>query len=829
MHSKANSLPLLTNRLPPNGQMAPGSEPLSRGSGHAQPSPETHSSHGDKFTYSPQREDNPAWSASCEMRRTSINPTFLEHARSGAAACGGNHRTAGRAKLSLSPRFCYYVGHRMCSFLEYVNISSKVQHMLVLGFGRLHARGPVRSSAFGYMNLLVTAAIIFSCTCKAVIGLAINGVQPGEAGEKPPYGSHALLFAESLHGDDVTFVEEKLQAALSSGTPFSDMAAIAGEAASLISWSECSRFCNGGIQTANSARALELAVEGLRRVFSSSGEWSDSYVDEVKNRVAQLTMEGIEGNPAAGQPKTRPCNTFACPFEVPSDLKTANLQIAREAELVASFGVVPQVAFTDWCKDRLMLDQLDQETWTARRTEHENYRKVQERAGEVPGWEATVLAPKQLNLYSCITLCRLHHKCNALTYAKDIDPMEAAKGENVFEGVKGDALTTLKTVVDSVGSVVKSLDENLAKLSALDANSVKLDSQSGSPVCTLYTGVKVSRVAECGTEPTNRAGKDTLSLLILNLDTNFGDVARLMRISLVQQQARMREALSDANLVLSKTSTNKSQAVNVQHRAERLMARLIKASQRAQTASHILSEAAKVMEGAAVDAVKALRAAQSEEESAAQTSLLNSGATKSSVTLTNGLRQAFYSATPLCASDSVFSGVELLNRGCAQLPALQTHASTLTASSSVDTTKKQQTIKESSLMTWQNCREVLHDVTENLEGYRSAVSRIKASGEEDALDAVQEAKRLVPQILGLTAEETAKLSLPDISDRLQAETGFMSKDFAKLLDEKDNLELRRQVVERLGEGTGTVFAVFDTAKRVCEIRAVSFLTRFLKY
>ena len=132
-------------------------------------------------------------------------------------------------------------------------------------------------------------------------------------------------------------------------------------------------------------------------------------------------------------------------------------------------------------------------------------------------------------------------------------------------------------------------------------------------------------------------------------------------------------------------------------------------------------------------------------------------------------------------------------------------------------------------MTWQNCREVLHDVTENLEGYRSAVSRIKASGEEDALDAVQEAKRLVPQILGLTAEETAKLSLPDISDRLQAETGFMSKDFAKLLDEKDNLELRRQVVERLGEGTGTVFAVFDTAKRACEIRAVSFLTRFLKY
>ncbi|CDI81754.1 hypothetical protein, conserved [Eimeria praecox] len=688
--------------------------------------------------------------------------------------------------------------------------------MAIMGSGRRCWANPVRWQAFSCMYLLVTAAVILSCACKAVAGLATNDGQAGSTQAAAPPESNALLFAEPLYGDGTTFVASRVKAALAAGTPSSDLATIAAEAAAQISWSECSRFCNGGSQTADNERALKLAIEGLRRAFSNSGKWSDSYALEVEKKIAQFTMDG---DPAAGQVKTRPCNTFRCPFEVPTDLKSANLQIAREPELVASLGVVPQVEFTDACKDRLMLDQIDQQIWTARRNEHLNYRKVQEHAGEIAGWEATVLAPEQLSLYSCVTLCRLHHRCSALIYAEDILGMQMNKGGSLSEDAKGDAINALQSAMRNADSVMESLVGSLASLSERDGDSVRLNSRSENPVCTLYTGVKASRVAECGIEPTKKADKNTLALLVINLDMDFGDAARVMRASLAQKLERMKSVLSDASLLVNSTGTKNSKAATFQQRAERLTSRVIRVTHRAQVASYILPQAVRVMEEAALNAAEALHDSQSVGQSTAQVSRLGAGENETALRSTDGSQRTFYSATPLSTSCSVFSGIELLNRGCVQLPALQTHSSTLSSKSSVDAAESQQTSEDANVMTWQKCQDVLKNVAHLLDKYRTAVSQIQESGEETTI-AAKEAKRLLPLILGLSVEETAKLSLPDISDRLQAETGLMNKDFAKFLDEKDALEVRREVVERLGEGNGTIFAVFNTAKQVCEIRAV---------
>ncbi|CDJ46730.1 hypothetical protein, conserved [Eimeria brunetti] len=742
-----------------------------------------------------------------------IHQEILEGVCSKDAACG-KQRSA-RWKLSLSSNFLNYVRHRVFSSFFYFGIASNVQHMPIMGFGRSRSGRPVRRHEVSYMNLIVTAVVILACACKAVTGLAIDGDQAGESRGEPASGGTALLFAEPLHGDDITFVEARLKAAFSAGTPPSQMAVVAAEAASLVSWSECSRFCNGGSQTADSEQALKLAVEGLRRVLSSSGEWSDSYVQEVGNLVDQFTMDG---GPAARQAKTRPCNTFKCPFEVPTDLKTANLHIAREPAVVASFGVIPQVEFTETCKDRLMLDQIDHTVWTARRNEHLRYRRMQERAGEVPGWEATVFAPEQLSLYSCVALCRLHHRCNALIYTKDIDAMQTEEGATASDGPKGGALNALENAVAIAGSVVNRLDENLAKLSAPVAETPS-EPQNGNPVCTLYTGVKVSLVSDCGIEPTQTAENGTLTLLVMNLDIDFNDIARVMRASMAQQLSTMNNVLRDANTLLARTNIRNLKGSSVQQRAEWLTARVTKASHRAQLASHIFPQAVRVIEAAAVDATKALRSLQSQGESAAHAQGFGSGEDMNPVRPADDERQALYSSVPLSTSCSVFSGVELLNRGCVQLPALQTHSTMLASTSSVDATEGQQAPEEPSSMTWQNCQEVLKDVAKHLDNYRTAISRIKVSGSE-ATDAAKEAERLLPLVLGLSPEQTAKLSLPDISDRLQAETGLMNQDFAKFLDEKNALELRREVVTRLGEEAGTILAVFDTARHVCEIRAV---------
>ncbi|CDJ60056.1 hypothetical protein, conserved [Eimeria maxima] len=685
-----------------------------------------------------------------------------------------------------------------------------------MGFQSSCCRSPVLRHASSYVNHLVTTVVILAWAWKAVTGLAANEDQADEALRERQSESNALLFAEPLHGDGITFVAAQLKAALSSGTPSLDMVTIAAEAASLISWSECSRFCSGGTQTADTERAIKLAVEGLRRVFSDSGEWSDSHVDEVEKKVTQFTMDG---DAETGQAKTRPCNTFSCPFEVPTDLKTANLQIAREPALVASFGVVPQVEFNESCRERLMLDRIDQEIWTARRADHLHYRKMQDREGNGQGWEATVLAPEQLNLYSCVTLCRLHHKCSALIYAEDIVPMQSEEGESANEDLEGDALNVLESIIGSAGSAVKSLDENLAELSTVDSNSLRLNSQNGNPVCTLYTGVRVSRIAECGTEPTKRAGRDTLTLLVTNLDIAFADVARVMLASMAQELDRVKNVLNDARLLVNQTSIRNWKPANVQQRAERLVGRLIKARNSAQLVSHIIPEAVRVMEDAAVAAAHALRASQSEGDFAVQISRVVGDEDKSSSKPKDGLRQAFYSLAPQSPSCPVFSGVELLNRGCVQLPALQTHGSGLGSASSLDATERQHISGEASLMTWQKCQDVLNDVLQLVNKYRKAVSQIKESG-EDATNAEKEANRLLTLVLGLSAEERAKLSSPDISDRLKAETGLMNKDFAQFLDDKDAIELRREVVQRLGEGTGTLFSVYNMAKQVCEIRAV---------
>ncbi|CDJ29541.1 LOW QUALITY PROTEIN: uncharacterized protein EMH_0004150, partial [Eimeria mitis] len=731
------------------------------------------------------------------MRRISIHPTFLVHGSSEGAATG-KQRTASWENLNLSPCFRKYVEHRVCSLLHHVEISSKIQRVFVMGFERRCARSPVRRHALSYLNLLVAAAVILSCAWKVVTGLDANGGQAGDAPGDQPRGNAMLLFAEPLHSDGISFVTARLKAALSAGTPSSDMATIAAEAASLVSWSECSRFCNGGSQTADSERARKLAVEGLRLVFPSSDELSDSFLHEVENMVAQYTMDG---------------------FEVPTDLKTANLQIAQDPTLVASFGVLPQIEFTESCKERLMLDRIDQEIWTARRTEHLNYRRAQELGGEVPGWEATVFASEQLGLYSCVTLCRLHNSCSALIYTKDIVSAQGEERESSLGDPKRDALNVLESTMASANSAMNSLDDNFAKLSALDEDSVGVNSPSGSPVCTLYTGVKVSRVAECGVEPTRKPGEDTLTLLVINLDIDFGDVARVMRASMAQQLARMKDVLGSANILLNRSSTKNSKAANVQQRAEWQTTLVQKAGHHAQLASHFLPEAIRVMEEAAVDADQALRASQFDGESAVQAAQLRVGKDDGSPQLTDGGRKNFYSATPSSASCLVFSGVELLNRGCVQLPALQTHSSMLTSTSSVDAAEAQHTSGVASSTAWQKCQGLLRDVSQHLDKYRTAVSQIKASG-KDTESAAREAKRLLQLILGLSAEETTKLSLHGISDTLQAETGLIDRDTAKLLDEKDALELRREVVERLGEETGTVLAVFDTAKQVCEIRAV---------
>ncbi|CDJ62808.1 hypothetical protein, conserved [Eimeria necatrix] len=725
----------------------------------------------------------------------------------------GNKRVRGCATTQLPPYRCQYVDHGEGSHACCRQFPCILQLHTML-FLRGWWRTFLWRHALNYAYLIVIAAAVTSFAWLPTVSSA--GAEA--TSEVQQSASNAPLFAELLcHDDGATFVATRVKAELEAGTAVSDILPVAVEAAEQMSWGECSRLCNGGVQTADADLARKFAVDGLRSALSERNEWSDSYVDMVGERIANAALAG---DSSKGQMKTRSCNTFPCPFEVPTELKAANLQIAREPEVVAAFGVIPQVDFTEECKGRLKLDEIDQRVWAERRTEQLQYQEIQERAGALPGWEATVLSPEHLSLYSCISLCRLHHRCSAVIYSEDIGALTAGENESSASCSDTDAVATLQCALANGRSLLNRLEESIWGISKPRAGSDPLPPQNRNPVCSLYARVKVSRVAECATQPTTKEGMGKLTLLVVDLGMDFANAARGMRSTMALQVVRYRDAIRTASSILERALSGSVVVSNIQQRAKESLSRVQKARKRASVAIHVLSEAVRVVEEAALHASGVLKSLQPDEHAAAQMSGAGAEGSGSSVRMTGSLQGTLHSAAPLSTSCPMFPGVELLNRGCVQLPALQTRTSTKDQFSSDSVPATTHQISEEVIpMNWQMCQVLLNDVNRLLKQYRDVISQLKKT-DADAAGAEKQAKKLLSRILGLNNEETARLSSADVSDPVGEGAGAMSREDAAFLEQTYTRKSREEIVERLGEGEGSIFAVFNTAKQICEIRAV---------
>lgn len=697
-----------------------------------------------------------------------------------------------------------------------------VQGVSWFSFGLLRPGAGICFRRQRLRGLFFLATVIFIL---AVLWQPAPGAQGGPAHVAPAAGNRipvnkrgGLFFAEPLHGDPTSFVTARVEAALAEGTSPSQAPWIAAEAASEIAWGECSRLCNGGTQTADREAARTLAMEGLRRALSGHDEWSEAYMQEAGDQAAKLGLGD------GGDVKTRPCNTFRCPPEIPTDIRMTVLQVARDPVSVGSFGVIPQVEFSEACKTHLKLDQLQQEDWARRRMQHLERLQLQG-SQEEQGWEAAVLAPSQLSLYSCVSLCRLSRRCGAVIYVEDVDTVETGGSDTTSGDADGPSLDTIEAALDRARSAAAILEKSAAGVHDFGSPVERSDpsaTEDRNPTCTLYGPVKVSRVSECLVEPPKRGGKDSLTLLVLDPNVDFADTARAVRMAAALELEKYRAALDDA-LHLTSTRTNgRLVASRNEQRTNRLTSKIMGTNQRSLRSMHVLSEAVRVLEGAALQAATALAAAQSAGESAIpptgagnlQTGKRDSGP------LPVDTLYPFHSARPLSDSCPMFEGVELLGRGCVQLPALQM-LSSVSSSVSLDnhTTDKPRTPNEITPMTWQRCLGSLQDMEQLLAEYRSAVSQVKAEGAK-ALDASTKALRFIPLLLGLDSVQAAKLSASENTSRLHANDVVTAKDDAAALEELDALRSRKEVVERLGEGSGSIFGVFDTAHGTCEIRAV---------
>ncbi|OEH75350.1 hypothetical protein cyc_04636 [Cyclospora cayetanensis] len=666
-----------------------------------------------------------------------------------------------------------------------------------------------------YVHFLATAAALATFVWYPVASSATDSEPTNSALgnlRRSEGKQNELLFAEPLYGDETTFVSTRVQEALAAGSPLSYAPQIAAEASVEISWSVCSRLCNGGTQSVDRDRSYVLAVEGLRHALLDVTDWSDSYEKAVQDEVAKLLIVG-DTNPA--QLKTRPCNTFRCPLEVPTDLATALMQIAREPKSVASFGVLPQVDFSLACQDRHLLERITQDDWDRKRSEQRSNARSQQVQGSEEVWESTVLEPQQLSLYSCVSLCRLYRLCGAVIYTEDIEDVGASK--IVSKGTESPA--GLEEALVNARFAVDALEEGVREMHGSHDFREHEGSPSRNPVCSLYTRLKVSRVTDCGVEAAKKTGNASLTLLVLNENVDFAEAARGMRSSLAMEFTRQGNLVDDAaNLMKVKGSGGKTDS-NSSQWEDRLKTKVTKANKHAVSAARVLLAAVGLLEGAARQAHKAISVAQSAGSSQSQVKANpeEAGDSGSQIEVT---QPTFHTARPLSASCPVFTGVELLGRGCVEPFTLRTHHQTDKSSSSRTTTSSsKRSSPDASPMTWHLCRQLLEESSKLLETFRATVSQMEAKGSVMA-DVSAEAQRLGGLLLDLDSVQTANLSIYENGIDVQTSTNAATTKDAPLRGDMDTLSLRKETVERLGKGSGNLFAVFDTVKEACAIKAI---------
>ncbi|KAL8271525.1 hypothetical protein Esti_004560 [Eimeria stiedai] len=626
--------------------------------------------------------------------------------------------------------------------------------------------------------------------------------------------SWQALFARSLHGDAAAFVASRVKAVLAGGASLSEALRAAAEAASSVSWGDCSKLCGGGTQRADRDAARTLAMEGIRLALKERDDFSEGDVLAAGDLAAQLGLDATSAEAAAV--KTRSCNTFDCPPMVPMDLEAARLQVARDPAALAGFGVLPQVDFSEGCKERLQVKTIQQADWMELRNQHTARLQEQEANGEEPGWEASVLASPELSLYECVSLCRMYRPCTAVIYSETAEPMKKTP----------QAQAAARAAEE--GEVPADLDG----ISGTEGLGVPLGSSGAAarkgrePVCTLYERTKVALVRECGVEPQNTDGSVSSTLLVLSPNVNFAEAARLLRMTMALHREKKASSAKAASRIKSKQGSDSEDSPtatsNDGYRAAKEPEHL---SPSALRYLQSLSHAVRVTEGAALRAVEVLRAAASMGVSVPPVTLATRLALGQEVSETSSLSDlySFQTTRPVSGSCQLFFGVELLGRGCVELPALRFVLPSDKAEASAPQASaedKHTPAREFPLVGWQQCPGLLRESERLLKEYRDAVLKVQEAKDEGREPALAEAKRLVALLLGLDSAEVAQLeAAPDITDQAERRT-VVEKDQAALLEKLEALRLRKDVVERLGKGEGSLFAVFDAAKGVCGIRAV---------
>ncbi|KAL8436631.1 hypothetical protein ACSSS7_001561 [Eimeria intestinalis] len=623
--------------------------------------------------------------------------------------------------------------------------------------------------------------------------------------------SWQALFARSLHGDAASFVASRVRAVLGGGASLSEAPRAAAEAALSISWGECSKLCGGGTQRADKDKARTLAMEGIRLALKDRDDFSEGDVLAAGDLAFELALDAASADAAAV--KTRSCNTFSCPPMMPTDLEAARLQVARDPAELAGFGVLPQVDFSEQCKERLQVKTIEQADWVKLRNQHSARLQQQQANGEEAGWEAVVLASPELSLYECVSLCRMYRPCTAVVYSEAAQPVKntfkaqaAARQEDEGEG---------STDLDGTSGT-----EGLGVPLGLAEAALK---SSRKPVCTLYERTKVSLVRECGVEPQNSDGSVSSTLLVLNPNVNFAEAARLLRMTMALQRDKKLASAKAASRTTSKHASDSEAlpSANDGDYERRIMESL---SPKALRYLQSLSHAVRVTEGAALRAVEVLRAAASMGVSVPPVTLAARLAVGQGVSEASSLRDlySFKATHPVSESCQLFFGVELLGRGCVELPALRTvqalgnaEASSAQAGGDKDTPSR-----EVSSVGWQRCPGVLRESERLLKEYRDALVQVQEATEDGKEAALAEAKRLMAAVLDLDSAEAAQLEdSSDIIGRAESYT-VLEKDKQAFLDKLEALRLRRGVLEELGKGEGSLIAIFDAAEGVCEIRAV---------
>ncbi|KAL8443041.1 hypothetical protein Emag_006147 [Eimeria magna] len=632
-----------------------------------------------------------------------------------------------------------------------------------------------------------------------------------EGGTMLADSSWQALFAGSLHGDAASFVASRVDAALAGGAALSETPLVAAEAAFSISWGECSKLCGGGTQRADRDAARSLAMDGIRLALKGREDFSEVDVQAAGDLAAELGVD--EASAGAAAVKTRSCNTFSCPPMMPTDLEAARLQVARDPAALAGFGVLPQVDFSEECKERLQVKTIEQADWMEVRNQHSARLQEQLANGEEAGWEASVLDSPELTLYECVSLCRMYRPCTAVIYSeaavhmKETTQARAAAGEAEKGEVPADVDGTSGT--EGLG----------VPLGSAEAAAMK----SRNPVCTLYERTKVTLVRECGVEPRNTDGSVSSTLLVLNPNVNFAEAARLLRMTMALQRQKKADSAKATSRTKSKQESD-SEASSIVNEGNRTGKEMDNLSPSALRYLQSLSHAVRVTEGAALRAVKVLRAAASMGVSVPPVTLAARLALGQEVSDASSLGDlySFKATHPVSGSCQLFFGVELLEQGCVELPALRNVLlfSNGEASSAQAAEDKHTHLEEASSAGWQQCPGLLRESERLLHEYRDAVVHVQEAKDEEREAALAEARRLVALLLDLDSAELAQLeAFADIADHAKSHT-VLEKDQESFLEKLTALRLRKDVLERLGKGEGSLFAVFDAADGVCEIRPV---------